>query len=400
MGKTSRILRLRASLLGREPPLSAQAWACLLGVDTRTVLRDLAYLKEEEKLPVLYDRKLRGYRCEFSNLSTMRESRAKKWGRLMDLIHRIAAQPGQSSQQLAEAMGCTTRTIFRDLRELESLGFPLYHDDGYRFAADAFLPALNLAPRELLSLFLGARLLEGVGGEELGAEARRALEKLMRGIAEDRRPDLSAMRSRLQITPPAEDTGVDLLLELQSVIGNGRQIRLHYLGLQDQQAQERTVDPMGLFGFRQVWYLRAFDHLRGAYRSFRLSRVVSWEQLDTPVVHQANMELQDAVYHRWDVDLNHQTIVQLRVTEALGRWLRENPPHPSQRFENGYVFYDVSDLVAMARWAAGLHGLEVVAPEALRREMALLGSRLQSLYGAALGGEEPVVAGSVESQGC
>lgn len=381
MSRTTRVLRLRAVLLRGEPILDAAAWATELGVDPRTIQRDLAYLKAQG-MPIVYDEQLKGYRCSGQKNDGMREAKTKKWVRLMDLIHRIAAEPGQSSQKLAEATGRTTRTIFRDIRELEDLGIPLYHDNGYRFAADAFLPALNLQPREMLALFLGARLLESVGGEELGLDARRALEKLFRGISEERRPDLGAMRNKVQVTAPVEDTGVDLLLELQSVVGNGQQIRLRYLGLQDGQAQERDVDPMGLFGFRHVWYLRAFDHLRQAYRSFRLSRIESWEQLATPVVHAAKMELQDAIYHRWDVDVANTVSMELEVTEALARWLGENPPHPSQSIEGSRVTYEVSDLPAVARWAASLHGLEVVAPPALREEMARLGTQLRDRYAA------------------
>jgi predicted DNA-binding transcriptional regulator YafY len=352
-------------------------------VDTRTIQRDLAFLRRHERLAIIFDRELRGYRCDRPKPRDMRETRAKKWGRLMDLIHRIAAEPGRSSQELATAMRCTQRTIFRDLSELQDLGLALYNDDGYRFAADAFLPAINLEPRELLALLLGARLLESIGGEDLAPEARRALEKLLRATSEERRPDMGALRNTVQMNAPSEDTGVSQLMRLQAVIGNGAQLRLRYLGLHDQQALDRVVDPMGLFGFRQVWYLRAFDHGRGGFRSFRLSRVVDWEQLETPVVHSAKMELQEAVYHRWDIEGAEVLTVELKVTEPLARWLVENPPHPSQQVEGDRVVYQVSDLAAVARWAASLHGLEVISPAPLRRQMAGLAGELQALYGGA-----------------
>lgn len=378
VSRTSRILRLRACLLRGRPILNASGWARQLGVDTRTVQRDIAYLRSQG-LAVVLDPQRGGYCCPRRKTIAMRETKAKKWARLMDLIHRITAEPGLSSGQLAEAVGRTPRTIFRDLRELEDLGFPIYNDDGYRFAADAFLPALHLQPRELLALFLGARMLEGVGGEELVPDARRALEKLVRGMSEERRPHMGAMRETLQVTAPTEDTGVEHLLALQAVIGNGRQLLLRYQGLQHEAVQERVVDPMGLFGFRQVWYLRAFDQTRQAYRSFRLSRVAEWRLLDTAVTHPAKMELQDAVYHRWDGQ-GEPVEVELKVCEALGRWLAENPPHPSQRIDGERVHYKVSDLPAVARWAASLHGLEVLGPPALRREMARLAHDLLSLY--------------------
>ena len=360
--------------------MSAAGWAAELGVDTRTIQRDLAYLRRHEQMPIVYDKELGGYRCESHKSFGMSETRAKKWTRLMALIHRIAAEPGQSSQQLADAMGCTPRTIFRDVRELEDIGLPLYSDGGYRFAADGFLPRLALTPQELLALFLGARMLESVGAQELAPHARGGLEKLLRATGEQGRPDVGAWRSQVQVSEMPEDTGVDQLLPLQAVIGNGRQLRLHYRGMKDTSVRVRIVDPLGLMCFRQVWYLHAYDPQEQGTRNFRLSRLEGWESLPTPAQHTARMDLADAVYHRWDVEGDARVTVELRVTDKLARWLEENPPHPSQKIDGQRVLYEVSDLVAVSRWVSSLHGLEVVAPPRLRQEMARRAEELQSLY--------------------
>ncbi len=380
MNRTTRVLRLRAALLRGEPLLDAAGWGVELNADTRTIQRDLAYLRKHQGLEIVYNQELKGYRCEGHKQRPMQELKAKKWARLMGLIHRIAAQPGQSSKDLAETTRRSERTIFRDLRELENLGFPLYNDDGYRFAADAFFPTLGLQPRELLALFTGARMLESVAGAELASDARLALEKLLRATSEEKRPDLGGLRNTLQVDGLPEDTGIDLLLELQAVIGNGHQIRLSYQGIQDGAAQDRFVDPMGLFGFRQVWYLRAYDHGRAGFRSYRLSRIQNWEQLETKVAHAAQMDLQDAVYHRWDIDENETVTIELSVSESLSRWLKENPPHPSQQISADRVTYEVSDLAAVARWVASLHGVEVLQPLSLRQEMGRLAEGLLERY--------------------
>ena len=332
MNRTTRVLRLRELLLKGDVLLDVRrlgqkAWTRMLEPFSATwPTCDIT-----KGWRIVYDTELKGYLCEGRKQAPMQELKAKKWARLMGLIHRIAAQPGQGIKDLAEATGRSERTIFRDLKELENLGFPLYHDEGYRFAADAFLPTLGLQDRELLALFTGARMLESVAGAALASDARLALEKLLRATSEERRPDLGELRNNLQVDGLPEDTGIDLLLGLQSVVGNGNQIRLSYQGIQDEAAQDRVVDPMGLFGFRQVWYLRAFDHNRSGYRSFRLSRVRDWEQLEAKVTRAAQMDIQEAVYHRWDVDDSETVTVELSVCEALARWLIENPPHPTQQ---------------------------------------------------------------------
>ncbi len=312
----------------------------------------------------------------------MAPSHKSKATRLLTLIHRIAAEPGKSAQVLARETGRTSRTIFRDLSELQEAGFPLYNDRGYRFSSDGFLPTMGLDPEELFALFVGVRTVEAQAQHELGSAGRRALEKLCRVSPESSRPDLSGMRDAIHVADPTEETGMERLQALQNYLSTGNQISISYQGLKDEEMTERVVDPMGLFCFRQVWYLRAYDHLRSGLRSFRLSRIINHRLLETPVVHQPEMDLREAVTHRWEREGQTPARITLQVTPSLRRWLEENPPHPSQKVEGEQVTYQASDFEAVARWLASLYGVEILEPEELKVEMRMLISRLQKLYGS------------------
>lgn len=375
-------MRLEGELLAGNIARDARQWARELGVDTRTFQRDLRFLRQARGHCIIYDQRLAGYRLERPKPASMErdEDHQKKSLALLRLVHLITAQPGLTASKLASEMKCSTRTFQRYRRDLEEMGLPIYNDRGYRFAADAFLPPLGLAPDELLSLFLGARLLETEFDTEAGPAARQAMEKLVRAMSESKRPDITAWRETIQISSPTEDTGAGHLVALQAAVGNGRQLAVSYLGLQDAKPQERIVDPMGIFGFRHVWYLRAYDHRRADYRNFRLSRIESWRQLDAPVVKAPQMRLSDSLYHRWDCAGKAPVNVVLQISAPLARWLMENPPHPSQQITDREARYQVSDLPAVARWAASLHGLEVLEPNELREEMAKLGQELTQTY--------------------
>lgn len=375
-------MRLERELLAGNIVRDAKQWARVLGVDTRTLQRDLRFLRQARGHCIVYDQRLAGYRLERPKPSGMKrdEDHQKKSLALLRLVHLITAQPGLTARKLANELKCSTRTFQRYRRDLEEIGLPIYNHRGYRFAADAFLPPLGLAPGELLSLFLGARLLETEFDTEAGPAARQAMEKLVRALSENNRPNITAWRETIQISNSTEDTGAQHLIALQAAVGSGRRLAVSYLGLQDTAPQERIVDPMGIFGFRHVWYLRAYDHRRGDYRNFRLSRIESWRQLDEPVLKAPQMRLSDALYHRWDRAGEAPVNVVLEVSAPLARWLKENPPHPSQQITEREVRYQVSDLPAVARWAASLHGLEVLGPKELREEMAKLGQELTQTY--------------------
>ncbi len=380
MDRTSRTFKLKEALQAADRVLNAAGWAEFFDVDLRTIQRDLAYLRLQEKLPIVFDHQAKGYRLVRPKLAEMSEPKATKSARLIDIIHRIAAQPGVSAQDLADSLGRDKRTIYRDLKALDDLGYPIYTDNGYHLASDAMLPALNLLPTEFLALLLGARMVESQGPCSLADDARRALEKITRGFSEQRRPDVTALRSNIQLSAPSEETGFETMAALQTVIGNGYQLRIDYLGLQDKQAVTRQVDPMGLFSFRQVWYLRAFDHRRSDFRSFRISRIVGWESTEEPVTQTPRMDIGEAVYNRWDLANSEKVTVELKVCEALSRWLIENPPHPSQQVEGDRVRYQVSDLDAVCRWVASLYGIEVLNPPELRQKMGELGRQFTSNY--------------------
>ncbi|HIB69010.1 MAG TPA: HTH domain-containing protein, partial [Phycisphaerales bacterium] len=64
MTRLTRILTLHRSLLNDDPPKDAKQWADHFEVNVRTVLRDLAFLRDEMKAPLRYDQSIGGYRYE------------------------------------------------------------------------------------------------------------------------------------------------------------------------------------------------------------------------------------------------------------------------------------------------------------------------------------------------
>lgn len=380
MDRTSRTLRLKEALAAGQVVLNAVQWAKRFNVDLRTIQRDIAYLKEQEGMSLVYDRVAGGYLYVPSKQVEMSGKKAAKSVRLLDIIRRISAEPGLTAQQLAESLGRDKRTIYRDIRALEDLGYPIYTDNGYHLAADAMLPSLNLTPAELLAVLLGLQMVESQGQGCLEADARRAQDKLVREVSESRRPNVSSLRRQVQLTEPSEDTGFEVMVELQAVLNSGFQLQIEYLGLKDKNAVSRQLDPMGLFCFRQVWYLRAYDHARSDFRSFRISRIAGWRLTDVPVVKSPRMELGEAVYNRWDLAGGEKVTVEVQVSQSLARWLVENPPHPSQQICGDKVTYQVSELDAVARWAASLYGLTVLNPPELRTRLAAMGEELCSCY--------------------
>jgi predicted DNA-binding transcriptional regulator YafY len=76
-------------------------------------------------------RKRRGVSVTFVN-------RAARLRRLLVILSVATARPGARAQDLADSLKVSTRTVFRDLAELQRLGFPVTFGNGYPAQQELF----------------------------------------------------------------------------------------------------------------------------------------------------------------------------------------------------------------------------------------------------------------------
>ena len=65
-------------------------------------------------------------------------NRAARLRRLLVILSVATAHPGARAQELAESLQVSTRTVFRDLAELQRLGFPVTFGNGYPAQQELF----------------------------------------------------------------------------------------------------------------------------------------------------------------------------------------------------------------------------------------------------------------------
>ena len=65
-------------------------------------------------------------------------NRAARLHRLLVILSMATAQPGIRAGELAKTLKVSTRTVFRDLAELQRLGFPVTFGDGYPAQQELF----------------------------------------------------------------------------------------------------------------------------------------------------------------------------------------------------------------------------------------------------------------------
>lgn len=189
-----------------------------------------------------------------------------------------------TAASLAEELGVSVRTIYRDIQTLIGQGATIEGEAGlgYVLKPGFLLPPLMFAESELEALGLGMRWVAQQEDTELARAARHVLAKVMAVLP----PDLAAqVEGAGLLVPPTRATvpetilpPSDLLAELRQALRQEQKLRINYRD-REGQASERIIWPIALAFFRDTRVLAAWCEARQDYRHFRLDRIHGLEIL-------------------------------------------------------------------------------------------------------------------------
>jgi predicted DNA-binding transcriptional regulator YafY len=181
-----------------------------------------------------------------------------------------------SAEALADELGCSARSIYRDVQTLREQGAPIdgAAGVGYVLRAGFLLPPLMFSDEELEALVLGLRLAAEHGDTSIGRAAVDVVAKLRAVLPRELRElvDATALLAGPMRRGPAER--VDLAL-VRRAIREQKKVQLAYLDLKDRRS-ERIVWPIALAFFERARVIVAWCEARQDFRSFRADRVESW----------------------------------------------------------------------------------------------------------------------------
>jgi predicted DNA-binding transcriptional regulator YafY len=175
---------------------------------------------------------------------------------------------------LAERLGVSERTIYRDIQTLCGLGAPVEGEAGvgYMMRAGVFLPPLMFDADELEALVLGARWVRRQGDSVLAQAANNALAKIATATPRDLRDTMAD--TSLWVVPvdgsaPASEA---FMQPAREAIRNEHKLSIGYRDGAGATSQ-RVVWPFALAFFEGKRVLAAWCELRAAFRHFRVDRI-------------------------------------------------------------------------------------------------------------------------------
>jgi predicted DNA-binding transcriptional regulator YafY len=221
-----------------------------------------------------------------------RRATASRLGRLEELKGLLKARDHTTAAELAAELGVSLRTLNRDLALLRDSGVPIESDrgrgGGLRLQRNWSLGRLHLSPEEAIDLLLSIAIAERVNSPLLLQQLAPIKRKIVGAFSESYQPKIAALRKRILIGRPASGT---VLASFQApprraLAGIAEAFfdqRCLTLGYEDQNGATtlREIEPQFLYLSMPVWYLVAWDRLRGAVRTFRIDRIRSVAALRT-----------------------------------------------------------------------------------------------------------------------
>jgi predicted DNA-binding transcriptional regulator YafY len=279
------------------------------------------------------------------------------------------------TEEIADGLGVSVRTVRRYARYLEDHGAPIEADHtegGYRYTHTRFeLHGQWLSEDELIGLVLARRLASAIPDRSQKDEIHRLFSRIYQ-----RSPALAQLDRRISLknicyyrVEPAIFNSV-----LHSLYQDCK-LQVTYRSVFSPKETERTICPLHLVLYRGNWHLIAWCELRSAVRFFTLSRIRKITVLRDQACpsHRLDHDFHDRLETVHGIFLSKEPIqVTLRFTASLADFVREQVWFPGQTIDSEpdgqiRVTFPVGDYPEIIQEILGYGPeVEVIEPQDLR----------------------------------
>jgi predicted DNA-binding transcriptional regulator YafY len=202
----------------------------------------------------------------------------------MAMLTQLQTKRILTSTRLAEKFGVSVRTIYRDIKALESAGVPIFTEDGkgYSLMEGYKIPPVMFTENEANALITAEQLVLKNRDSSLIKEYTGAINKIKAVLLYSTKDKADLLSKRIAVSPAIPNTNTSNSLTLiQNALTGFKVLKITYQSEHKNEKTERKIEPFALYyNLQESWTLIAYCRLRNDYRMFRLSRILSIESLD------------------------------------------------------------------------------------------------------------------------
>jgi predicted DNA-binding transcriptional regulator YafY len=201
----------------------------------------------------------------------------KRFDRILQIFFLLQSRSVVTAEELTERFEISLRTVYRDLRALETAGVPIVNHpgNGYAIMEGFRLQPSRFSQEEVLSLMIADKIMQTHETQFIKRHFEAALVKIKSSFHVHQKNDLLDLEDKLHFNKHA--SARDYLPNIIDILLNStlkkKIVNLQYEKSPDSEPTMRRVETVGVFYEHSSWYVMAYCHLRHDYRNFRLDRI-------------------------------------------------------------------------------------------------------------------------------
>lgn len=249
--------------------------------------------------------------------------------RRLELIYLLQSGKKITATKMAEYFKVSKRTIFRDLRALQDLNIPYYHEpgEGYLISSTYKMPPLMFTQKELTSVIMGLSFSKSQRESTFRKDAEAVILKIKNAVTGALKDYINALEDKIIVSPYQDNLsaisnnnkGADWFT-FTDAISNHKRLIISY-NIKGEITQ-RKIDPYFLVYYTDHWNVLSYCHLRKAPRKFVLNNISNIEVI--PEKYHPNPEF-SFDYLLYSDDGNAETFVIKVKKEIIHHFLLDLP---------------------------------------------------------------------------
>ena len=208
------------------------------------------------------------------------EKEISRLARITNIATMIKSKRIVTAAQIAKKFDVSIRTVYRDIKTLESSGVPVItiEGKGYSIMDGYTLPPLMFTEAEANALVTAGHLVSKTKDSSLTQNYQEALIKIKSVIRSGIKEKSDLLSDRILILRKSgQNQTSSSLSAIQLSVTNHTLTKIDYQKPNDPEALTRFIEPHVLCYLNENWILVAWCRLRHGFRSFRIDRMTNIE---------------------------------------------------------------------------------------------------------------------------
>jgi len=305
--------------------------------------------------------------------------------RIMRLLTLLQSNEQLTVQAIANRLGVSRRTVFRDFNVLEKAGVPFINTgDGYELDPEYRMAQLKLGVPEAIGLMVLCKIAQAIPHQPMFGAAIEAVTKCLAQLPHETREVYEDLVQNVTYSPSFVNISEDderHFCQLQYAIDECITCKLSYNPVGGSEHVCTEIHPLHLHFHKHSWYVLAQSEQHSEVRMFKLTRIIDLEvtnQIFKPIPFSIESHLDGAWgiipgTRKYDVVIEFSPKVARNVSEI--RW------HASQTCEmqpdgSCILRFRVNGLDEMKWWLFSYADQAIVRePEELREKIRDMAQR-------------------------